>query len=178
MILQSKRLFLRALEITDKKELSDTLQDPSVMYAYEHAFSDEEVHQWLHTQLSNYKTYGFGLWAVIEKQTGTFIGQCGITMQKCHNTLVPEIGYLFKKKYWHKGYATEAAIACKKYAFEQLGFSKVYSIIRDNNLPSQAVAKRNGMTSEGMLIKEYYGIKMPHVIYAIEKNAPERCSLY
>ena len=97
MILQSERLFLRVLEITDKKELSDILQDTSVMYAYEHAFSDEEVHQWLHTQLFNYKTYGFGLWAVIEKQTGAFIGQCGITMQKCHNTLIPEIGYLFKK---------------------------------------------------------------------------------
>ncbi len=170
MIFETERLFVRPLKIADKKELSAILQDPCVMYAYEHPFCDEEVLQWLHKQLASYKTYGFGLWAVIEKQTNAFVGQCGITMQQCHNTLVPEIGYLFKKKYWHKGYATEAARGCKKYAFEQLGFSKVYSIIRENNFPSQAVAKRNHMILEGTLIKKYYGITMPHMIYAVEKT--------
>ena len=48
---------------------------------------------------------------------------------------VPEIGYLLRAEYWHKGYATEAAIACKEYAFNILNFDKVYSIIRDTNIP-------------------------------------------
>jgi len=58
-----------------------------------------------------YNDYGFGLWAVILKETNEMIGQCGLTMQDCNNRQVVEIGYLFQKAFWHKGYASETAIA-------------------------------------------------------------------
>ena len=74
------------------------------------------------------------------------IGQCGLTMQPWKDKEVLEIGYLFQRRYWHKGYATEAAKACKKYAFKILNADEVCSIIRDTNTPSQNVAVRNGMT--------------------------------
>lgn len=112
------------------------------MYAYEHAFSEGEVREWLERQIERYRIYGFGLWAVKDKKSGEFLGQCGITMQKWDDALVPEIGYLFRRKFWHRGYATECAAACKRYAFEKLDFPAVYSIIRENNLPSIAVAVR------------------------------------
>ena len=87
-----------------------------------------------------------------------------------HGERVPEIGYLLARKYWHMGYATEAARACKQYAFETLGLPAVYSIIRENNLPSRRVAERNGMRVVDTLVKHYYGFVMPHLVYRVEKQ--------
>lgn len=171
MILETERLVLRELTSSDRYDLSLILQDKDVMYAYEHAFSDEEVDIWLNNQFRRYKEDGFGLWAVLLKKTGEFIGQCGLTKQEIGNEKVVEVGYLFNKKYWHKGYAIESAIACKNYAFTMLNVSEVYSIIRENNMPSINVAKRNGMTIKGKLIKHYYGMDMPHLIFSIDNIA-------
>ena len=145
-ILETERLYLRELEQSDYNALCRTLQDESAMYAYEGAFSDGEVQEWLDRQLGRYLKWGFGLWAVVLKESDMLIGQCGLTMQPWKDVEVLEIGYLFERRFWHKGYATEAAIACKQYAFEKLGASEVCSIIRDTNTASQNVALRNGMT--------------------------------
>lgn len=168
-ILETDRLYLRKMKQTDFASLCNILQDEEVMYAYEHAFSDEEAQEWLDRQIKRYKDYGFGLWAVILKENHEMIGQCGLTMQDYNEQEVLEVGYLFQKPYWHNGYATEAAIACKKYAFETLQAKEVYSIIRDNNIPSLQVAKRNGMNQCGQFTKHYYGIDMPHLVFSTSK---------
>ncbi len=167
MILQTQRLMLREMNADDRKDLCLILQDPQVMYAYEHPFSDREVDEWLEKQLFRYQQDGFGLWAVIEKETGIFVGQCGLTWQKWGERQVLEVGYLFQKAYWHRGYATEAAQACKQYAFEVLGAQEVFSIIRDQNFASQRVAVRNQMTQRGSLVKHYYGMDMPHLVFSV-----------
>ena len=132
MILETERLYLRKLTPADRAALCETLQDKEAMYAYEHAFSDEEADAWLARQIARYQEDGFGLWAVIRKED-------------------------------------EAARACKQCAFETLGLPAVYSIIRENNLPSRRVAERNGMRVVGTLVKHYYGFAMPHLVYRIEK---------
>lgn len=91
-----------------------------------------------------------------------------ISYQEWDGKRVPEIGYLFQKAYWHKGYATEAAVACREYAFHKLGFAEVYSIIRNTNVASQKVAMRNGMKPVGRLVKHYRGVEMPHLIYCVK----------
>lgn len=170
MILETKRLLLREMNAGDYEVLAAILQDGEIMYAYEGAFTDTEVRQWLDNQYSRYRRYGYGLWAVILKETGKMIGQCGITRQPCRDQEVLEVGYLFHKDYWHQGYATEAAAACKAYAFETLGAEAVYSIIRDNNIPSQNVALRNGMTRVDCIVKHYKGVDMPHFVYQITRE--------
>ena len=95
------------------------------------------------------------------------IGQCGLTMQPWKDENVLEIGYLFERTYWHKGYAIEAAKACKKYAFEILKADEVCSIIRDTNIASQKVAIRNGMTIKDVWTKHYRGVDMPHYRYVV-----------
>ena len=167
MILETERLYFREMKQTDFNSLCKILQDEDTMYAYEGAFNDNEVHEWLDRQLSRYQKWNFGLWAVILKETGEMIGQCGLTMQPWKETEVLETGYLFNRLYWHKGYATEAANACIKYAFEVLKADEVCSIIRDINIASQNVAIRNGMAITDTWTKHYRGIDMSHYCYVI-----------
>lgn len=167
MILETKRLYLREMNPSDFESLCKILQDEDTMYAYEGAFSDSEVQEWLDRQISRYQKWNFGLWAVILKETDEMIGQCGLTMQPWKEDEVLEIGYLFERQYWHNGYATEAAIACKKYAFEKLDADEVCSIIRDSNIASQKVAIRNGMIKMDTWIKHYKGVDMPHDRYVV-----------
>lgn len=168
MIIETDRLYMRRLTENDFESLCKILQDEKCMYAYEHAFSDEEVKDWLNKQLVRYRIYGFGLWAVVLKESGELIGQCGITVQHTDRESVMEIGYLFRRDCWNKGYCTEAAIACKNFAFEKLGTKEVCSIIRDNNMPSRRVAEKNGMTVKYSFVKHYYGVDMPHLVYSVK----------
>lgn len=165
MILETERLFLRRMSQSDFKALCRIMQDEETMYAYEGAFSDAEVQEWLDRQILRYDKWGFGLWAVVLKETDEMIGQCGLTMQPWKDGEVLEIGYIFGRQYWHKGYATEAARACKKYAFEELNAGEVCSIIRDTNTASQNVAVRNGMVVADSHTKHYRGVDMPHYRY-------------
>ena len=170
VILETKRLLLREMKGDDFGALCRIMQDEETMYAYEGAFGEQEVRDWLDRQLSRYREFGFGLWAVVLKETGEMIGQCGLTIQPWKDEKVLEIGYLFQRKFWHNGYATEAAIACKKYAFEVLKAGEVCSIIRNTNLPSQRVAERNGMTKTDEWTKHYRGVDMPHFRFVAYKK--------
>lgn len=173
MKIESERMLLREMTQDDYGDLCEILQDELVMTAYEHAFCDEEVQTWLDNQLRRYQEDGFGLWAMIRKSDGVFLGQCGLTMQLVDEHPRLEIGYLLKRRYWHQGYAIEAATACKRYAFDVLQAESVCSIIRDTNTASQRVAQRNGMKIIKRVIKQYYGIRMPHDIYEIRKCEEE-----
>ena len=170
MIVETERLYMRELSQSDFEALSKILQDEETMHAYNGAFNNDETQEWLDRQIARYKRYGFGLWAVVLKETNEMIGQCGLTMQPWKNQEVLEVGYLFQRKYWHKGYATEAAKACMDYAFQKLNADEVCSIIRDINIASQNVALRNGMQIKDDWIKHYRGVEMPHNRYIISKN--------
>lgn len=167
MIVETKRLYLREMNPSDFNSLCRILQDEKAMYAYEGAFSDQEVQEWLDRQIYRYQKWNFGLWAAVLKETDKMIGQCGLTMQQWKDQEVLEIGYLFERSHWHQGYATEAAKACKQYAFEKLNASEVCSIIRDSNTASQNVAMRNGMVMKDQWIKHYKGVDMPHYRYVV-----------
>ena len=143
-ILETRRLILRELCPNDFHEVCKLLQDNEVMYAYEGAFNGTEVREWLDRQIKRYAEDKVGLWGA-----------------------VPEIGYLLRKNFWHNGYATEAARSCADYASHILGIKHIYSIIRDNNLPSQGVAKRIGMTPGDTIVKHYRGIDMPHIVFSM-----------
>ncbi len=169
MELETERLVMREMTHADLPSLCEIMKDENTMYAYEGAFSDAEVQEWLERQILRYQKWNFGLWAVVLKETGKMIGQCGLTMQPWKDDEVLEIGYLFNRNYWHKGYATEAAAACKRYAFDVLKAEEVCSIIRDTNIRSQNVALRNGMTLTDKWTKHYRGVDMPHYRFVVKR---------
>ena len=144
-MIETKRLILRELTMDDIEDLHQVLSDPESMKHYPKPFTREESIRWIEWNLENYTSYGFGLWAVILKEENLFIGDCGITMQNINGSMEPEIGYHINKVYTGQGYATEAAQACRNYAFDVLKFKRVYSYMKHTNIASQKVAQKNGM---------------------------------
>lgn len=173
-VLETDRLLLREMTQDDFPALCSMLQDPEVMYAYEGPFSDAEAQEWLDRQRARYRDDDIGLWAVALKETGEMVGQCGLTWQDCAGRRVLEVGYLFCRAFWHRGFATEAARACRDYAFRELGADEVFSIIRDTNAPSLRVAARNDMTYRLTFTKHYRGVAMPHLAHSITRCEWER----
>lgn len=169
-ILRTNRLILREWSKNDFSKLSLFLQDPEVMYAYEHGFSEEEVNAWLEWILDSYEKNGYGLWAIISKETNEVIGECGLTNQMIDQVTYCEIGYHLRKEFWHRGYAIEAATAVKEYAFKVLAKNEVVSIVRDTNVSSMNVAIRNKMTVKKRVIKNYREIAMPHYIFSVKRS--------
>lgn len=170
--LTSKRLAFRELDESDWPDVCRMLQDPAVMYAWEHPFSDEEVRLWLPRQIARYGVYEhlYGLWGVVRKEDGRLIGQMGITRQDAGGYNVFEIGYILEKESWHQGYAAEAVQALRDYAFAVMDVREVYSIIRTNNTASLMTARRNGMKQVKTMVRHYYGIDMPHAVYRITRQ--------
>lgn len=169
MILSTPRLMLRELTADDLPALRAILQDDETMRAYEGAFDEAMVQAWLQRMLDRYRDHGFGMWAVVLRETGEMIGQCGLTMQHILEEDVVEVGYLFQRAHWHRGYAIEAAAACRDHAFDVLGVDRVYAQIRDTNLASMNVAIRLGMTVRGRFVKHYRGVDMPHLAFAVDR---------
>ncbi len=170
IILETERLVLREMTQGDLEALCSILCDGEVMCtAYESPFTPEEAQLWLDRHLKRYETFGFGLWAVVLKETGEMIGQCGLTWQHWRGEEVLEIGYLFQKAYWHKGYAVEAAKACKEYAFSVLKADRVCSIVRRTNAAAQNVALRCGMQQVDRDIKNFRKTDMEFFLYTVEK---------
>lgn len=169
-ILETERLYMREMKQDDFDALSRILQDEETMYAYNGAFNDAETQEWLDRQIGRYRRYGFGLWAVILKENGEMIGQCGVTVQPWKDKEVLEVGYLLRRDCWHKGFATEAAQACRDHAFDRLNADEVCSIIRDTNTASQRVAQRNGMKVTDRWTKHYRGVDMPHLMFSVKKD--------
>ena len=145
MILETPRLILRKLHSEDFDSLYAVLGDSAIMEHYPNSFDKERVRSWIRRNQERYETDGFGLWAVVRKDTGDMIGDCGITMQNIHGTLLPEIGYHIRADQQRQGFASEAAAACVQYAFDVCHFPAVYSYMKYTNIPSQKTAMKIGM---------------------------------
>lgn len=102
------------------------LKDIDVMYAWEHTFSDEQIIQWIDTQIRRYSEDGVSYLLAIDKLTNHVVGQIGLLHQTIKFEKYWDIGYILKKDYWGKGYATEGAMACINYAFDVLNADKAF----------------------------------------------------
>jgi len=159
-------MVLRRMEISDVDDLLGIFSDPVAMRHYPATKSRAEAKEWVRWTLESYRNHGFGQWVAVLKGTGEFAGQCGLTVQEIEGTEEVEIGYLFLRRFWGRGLATEAARACRDYGFDRLGYDRLISLIGPDNLPSRRVAERVGLTLEKEI--ERRGMRM--CVYAIEKS--------
>ena len=171
-IIETDRLILRELSLDDTDSLYIILSDEETMKHYPKPYTKEETKGWIERSIKSYKEFGYGLWAVILKESNQFIGQCGISSQDIDGKVVPEIGYHINKKFWNKGYATEAAGACLEYGFTKLSLNEIFIHTYIKNIPSTKIAEKIGMIKR----KEYAkvikkdNVLMQHVVYSFKKK--------
>ncbi len=165
-ILQTARLCLREFTPEDATTLAKVLSDPETMRYYPAAFDFAGVEEWIARNRQRYRDDGVGLWAMELKRTQELIGDCGIVVQQVEGESLYEIGYHLRRDLWRQGLATEAAVACRDWAFTHLKTDRLISLIRPENLPSQRVAERNGMT----IWKEITWRGLLHNVHSVERN--------
>jgi RimJ/RimL family protein N-acetyltransferase len=168
IILETERLRLREMVPDDLDFLAEVLAHPEVMRFYPKQYSRAEAQEWLDRQCWRYAEHGHGLWLVLDRATDEPVGQVGLALQEVDGKLEPEIGYMIHHPFWRKGFASEAALGVRQYAFERLGLARVISLIRPENEPSRGVARKLGMTVErATLFKD-----IPHLVYAVRRVPP------
>ena len=173
-VCESERVFLRPYTQADFAALHKIVSDKQTMYAWGQGFSKKQSQEWLDKQLAHYQQYSFGIWAIIEKQSGAIIGNAGLNHTeislKGKTQKIVEIGYLLHRDFWGKGYGSEVARMCVKYGFETLGLEEVYCLIKEDNTASIKVAKKLEMQKVGEYPKPYKGKKINHFVFKLEKN--------
>jgi ribosomal-protein-alanine N-acetyltransferase len=169
-ILETKRLLLRRLTMDDLDALSTLYRDPEVRkYFPEGTLTYEETKEELEWIINvYYGQYGYGLWATIHKETGEFIGRCGLLPWIIEQRPEVEVAYMLAKAYWGQGLGTEAAQAVLNYGFAQLQLSRLICLIDRENQASIRVANKIGMTFE----KEVDDGKGPALLYSTSIREP------
>jgi len=162
VILETSRLLLRKFVPQDADALLAVLGDPVAMQYYPAPFDSKGVEEWIGRNMACYQRDGYGLWAMVLKDSGELIGDCGCALQEVEGANHVEVGYHVRRDLWGKGYATEAAAAFMQYAFTKLGVDRVISLIRPENVPSIRVAEKNGLRCEKIIFWRGYD----HCIYA------------
>ena len=145
-ILETDRLILREMTDDDFDALKKVISDPETMKFYPKPYDDEGVNRWIRWCKASYEKRGFGLWAVILKETNEMIGDCGISMQVIDDEDKPEIGYHLRKDFHRLGIGKEMTQAVRDFFFTHFAFDEVYSYMNVDNLPSYKTAEANGMS--------------------------------
>lgn len=145
MKIETRRLFLREMNEDDYDALYSVLADSDIMQHYPYTFDEKRVKNWIQKNIERYRVFGFGLWAVCQKETEAMIGECVLTMQNINGTICPEIGYHIRQDCQQNGYAKEAASAVRDWTYENTPFNVLYSYMKVDNIPSEATAESIGM---------------------------------
>jgi len=146
-MLETKDLVLREMTIGDTDDLLIIFSDPEIMKSFDDFIFDHRLmEQWVKRNLDHIEKHGDGLFSIIHKADNVLIGDCGLEHMEIDGRQEVEIGYDIRSDYWNRGCATQAATAVRDFAFEQLRLSRVISLIRPENVASQRVAEKTGMT--------------------------------
>jgi ribosomal-protein-alanine N-acetyltransferase len=109
-------------------------------------FGEPEMQRWLERRLDHWSRFGYGLFALVLKETGELVGDCGLENMDIDGTTAVELGYDLAARFWNRGLATEAARAVLAFALQEPGLGEVVSLIRKGNRASTRVAEKVGMS--------------------------------
>jgi ribosomal-protein-alanine N-acetyltransferase len=144
--LETPRLHLRRMELSDLDDLLLIFGDPKVMASFNTPpFNLQQMEHWIQRNLTHQNAHGYGLFSVILKSKDMLIGDCGLEHMEIGGEPAAELGYDFRSDYWGQGFATEAALAVRDFAFNVLSLPSLISLIRVGNTASRRVSEKIGM---------------------------------
>lgn len=166
-LIETTRLLIRRFAMSDHAAMTRVFHDADVMRFGDGVQSAEWVNDWLRRALESYERRGYGPWAVVVKSSGAVIGYCGLFYFRDVNGRPEiEIGYRLARRYWGRGYATEAVTAARDHAFDALGLSRLIALIDPANVTSIRVARKAGMCHETNAMLP--GYTYPDQLYSIQ----------
>jgi ribosomal-protein-alanine N-acetyltransferase len=155
--IETERLVLRRPRLSDAKALHAAYGDPEVMahIGLGETLDLAGTRAWLEKSLQRWKADGFGHFAVERKEDRRVVGRVGFlvwdpdewrtgTLKELGENAAVELGWLLARAHWGNGYATEAALACRDYAFKELRLERLISLIAHGNDASVRVAEKIG----------------------------------
>ena len=179
MIIETERLIIRPWEEQDKDPLAVLHADPRVKRYFPSTLNREESDDTYDRAQKAYGQNGYHFMATELEETGEFVGILGIGKfdDEMRSVVASEpgveIGWQLMPKFWGKGLATEGAIACLQYGWENLNLPEIVSVTYEGNIPSQRVMERIGMTRDFDGDFEHPKVPTdhllrPHVLYRIK----------
>jgi RimJ/RimL family protein N-acetyltransferase len=171
-ILDTPRLLLRQLTEADAPHFFALNAEPeAIRYTGDAPFASEAAARQFLRAYDQYRQYGYGRWAVLSKSSGEWLGWCGLKFLPEEGET--DIGFRFFPRYWGQGYATEAARACLRYGFEELGLPAIVGRAMVANGASRKVLEKIGMKYEKSIIME----GQPGSYYTMREDSPGRVML-
>ncbi|MBI3158449.1 MAG: GNAT family N-acetyltransferase [Chloroflexi bacterium] len=169
-ILETPRLLLRRLTDDDLDDLYALYQDAEVRKFFPEGTLDrEQTKEELDWHKNGHPEHPeLGLWATIHKESGTFIGRCGLLPWTIDGVYEVEVAYTIARDHWRQGYGSEAARGCLEYGFNTLGRTRLIAMVDHNNVASQKVAARMGMHHE----KDGEDELGPFMLWSVERGGP------
>lgn len=148
MEIETPRLLIRSLQLSDVEQMAAIWADPQVTHFMGGPRDPAEIQRLLEEEALLPVRPEIDLWPVVEKSSGRAIGHCGLVEKEVDEESEVEVIYVFERQSWGKGDATEAASAIMTYAFDELGLPRLIALIDPRNVASERVAIKLGMSLE------------------------------
>jgi [ribosomal protein S5]-alanine N-acetyltransferase len=168
LILETERLILRPLELSDVDDFFAMNDNPNVgRYLRIPLKTKTEAEAYIQKIINEYQKNGIGRFAVVLKESNKLIGFSGLKFrvnEENNHSNFYDLGYRFAEEQWRKGFATEAAIAWLNYGFNEMRLPVIFACAVSDNMGSNAVLQKLGF----QFMNEYITNNQPHNWYKIE----------
>jgi ribosomal-protein-alanine N-acetyltransferase len=151
--IETQRLLLRKMRLEDAEAMFAYASDPKVTryVPWDTHRSIEDSESFLTFAIEGYEKGDFGGWGVVLKDSGVFIGTCGLDAGYAPEHARAELGYVLSREHWGKGLMPEAVRAVIAFGFVRIGLNRVEARCIAENTASARVMEKAGMTYEGTL---------------------------
>jgi [ribosomal protein S5]-alanine N-acetyltransferase len=161
--LETERLRIRPLEASDLDAFHGVFGNAEVMRWIPDGPSQdiEQSRARLTALIEQQQASGFSLWAVIERSSGEYVGDCGLMPLEGTGPEI-ELAYHLDRSRWGRGYVSEAAAECIRYGLDDLNLDEIIAVTHPDHFTSRRILEKIGMTFDG--VTHNYGRRMARYV--------------